>query len=54
MSDEAYQKHAQNRRTLPEALDAAQDGEEFAAALQGLFSALEQAKDASEPGQGRV
>lgn len=33
------------RKTLPEALDAAQTGEEFGRVLQGLFGFLERAKD---------
>lgn len=32
-------------RTIPEKLDAAETGAEFGAVLQGLFSALEKAKD---------
>ena len=32
-------------RTIPERLDAAQDGEQFAAVLGSLFAALEQARD---------
>ena len=32
-------------KTLAEALDAAQTGEEFMGVLQGLFTFLEQAKD---------
>jgi hypothetical protein len=34
-----------NPKTLPEALDAAQTGEKFGQVLQGLFGALEKAKD---------
>lgn len=34
------------RRTLPEALDAAKDGKEFGAVLGGLFASLERAMDA--------
>lgn len=33
------------QKTLPEALDAAQTGEEFGQVLQGLFGFLERAKD---------
>lgn len=33
------------QKTLPEALDAAQTGEEFGQVLRGLFVALEQARD---------
>lgn len=33
-------------KTIPERLDAARDGAEFAAVLQGLFGALERAMDA--------
>lgn len=33
------------RKTLPEALDAAQTGEEFGQVLQGLFASLERARD---------
>lgn len=36
------------RKTLPEALDAAQTGEEFGQVLQGLFASLERAKDEEE------
>lgn len=36
------------KRTIPEQLDAAQNGEEFAQVLQGLFGALEAAKDAED------
>lgn len=32
-------------RTVPEALDAAKNGAEFASVLNGLFSALERARD---------
>lgn len=32
-------------KTIPERLDAARDGQEFAAVLQGLFGALEKAID---------
>lgn len=32
-------------KTFPEKLDAARNGEEFAAALMGLFNALEQARE---------
>ena len=32
-------------RTVPEQLDAARNGQEFAAVLAGLFAALEQARD---------
>ena len=32
-------------RTIPELLDAARDGREFAAVLGGLFTALEKARD---------
>lgn len=32
------------RRTIPEQLDDAQNGEQFAAVLQGLFSALDKAR----------
>ena len=32
-------------RTIPERLDAARDGQEFAAVLGSLFTALEQAID---------
>jgi hypothetical protein len=35
----------ERKRTLPEALDAARDGEEFMQAIQGLFGALEQARE---------
>ncbi len=42
---------AGEKRTLAEALDAAQTGEEFGAVLGGLFAALERAKD--EEGEGR-
>ena len=34
--------------TFPERLDAAKDGTEFAAVLQGLFGALEQAIDSTD------
>ena len=34
------------KRTLAEALDAAQDGEQFGRVIMGLFSALEEAMDA--------
>ena len=36
------------KKTLPEALDAAQTGEEFGQVLQGLFSFLEKARDEEE------
>lgn len=32
-------------RTIPERLDAAENGEQFAAVLGSLFAALEQARD---------
>lgn len=32
-------------RTVPEKLDAARDGQEFASVLRGLFSALERARE---------
>ena len=32
-------------RTIPEKLDAARDGQEFASVLQKLFSALERARE---------
>lgn len=35
-------------KTLPEMLDAAETGEEFAAVLGGLFKALEKARDDEE------
>ena len=34
------------QRTLPEALDAAEDGEQFGQVLQGLFRSLEKVIDA--------
>lgn len=40
MTDPQEPKH-----TLPEALDAAQDGAEFGQAIQGLFRSLEKAID---------
>ena len=42
------QELARPRKTLPEALDAAQTGEEFGQVLQGLFASLERAKDEEE------
>ena len=36
----------QQKRTLPEALDAAKDGNEFMQVIQGLFKGLEVAMDA--------
>lgn len=44
----------QKRRTLPEALDQARDGTEFQRVLQGLFSALEQARDEAEADQDEL
>lgn len=35
-------------KTLAEQLDAAQNGEEFAAVIQGLFGFLEKARDEEE------
>jgi len=32
-------------KTFPELLDAAEDGQEFGGVLQGLFGALEKARD---------
>ena len=32
-------------KTIPEQLDAAENGQQFAAVLQGLFGALEKAMD---------
>lgn len=37
-----------DRKTIPEMLDAAADGAEFAAVLGGLFAALEAARDDSD------
>lgn len=36
------------KRTIPEQLDDAKDGAEFAQVLHGLFGALEAAKDAED------
>jgi hypothetical protein len=36
------------RRTVTEQLDAARNGQEFTDALQGLFGALEKARDEEE------
>ncbi len=41
----------ERKRTLPEALDAAQDGTEFGQVLQGLFSSLEKAIEAEKEGK---
>lgn len=37
-------------KTLPEMLDAARDGTEFAAVLMGVFAAAAQARNAAEGG----
>ena len=42
----AHEIKKERRRTLPEALDAAQDGAEFGQILQELFGALEKAIEA--------
>lgn len=39
-----------NPKTIPEKLDSAKNGEEFATVLQGLFSALERAMDEEDHG----
>lgn len=44
-------KNKERRRTLPEALDAAQDGAEFEQVLQGLFTSLEKAIEAEKEGK---
>ena len=41
----------ERKRTLPEALDAAQDGAEFGQVIQGLFRSLEAAIDADKKGK---
>ncbi len=41
----------ERRRTLPEALDAAQDGAQFGQVLQGLFRSLEKAIDTDKEGK---
>ena len=35
---------AENRKTLPEQLDAAKDGQEFGNALMGFFAAMDRAR----------
>lgn len=42
---------SERRRTVPEALDAAQDGAEFGQVIQDLFGSLEAAIDAEKEGE---
>jgi hypothetical protein len=44
----------ERRRTLPEALDAAQDGEQFGQVILGLFRSLEAAIDAEKEQEGKL
>jgi hypothetical protein len=43
----------ERRCTLPEALDAAQDGAQFGRVIQELFRSLETAIDAEKEGKGK-
>jgi hypothetical protein len=45
---------SQDPKTVPEALDAARDGDEFGQVLSGLFASLEAARDTQEENDGDV